>query len=444
MADISASGTDIQIATDASFHTCLVDESREFCGSRFFNQAELPYGVDLYARVRHKHTQTGVSNWSKTIGFQLVVPGDIIGICLDNSGTRGVFYWIDALGNRVSTFDYLVHPIFDGITMASVDLRSPVIMTKIPLFFVKTAASGPVGTFAAGKKCWWISNFASEGYHPAACFKRTMQKSADGKYIISPHCYIGTYLGHYEYVGDVETIGSQPGSMAATYAMKDNFKAYISSRDDASIGLTGFRMFDIWDMGALRLLMLIAKANANVQSAFGDNSAGESYPRTGSTGARLIFKGTTADPQVSIEDLWRCYWYFVDLISINKGAVTLTNPMDLKSPISFGTASSTRYKQTTTSGWLKDVLDCPFVIGDDTHDLMELFLPKTTNSSESRGTFFDYHDASTISSTTDVVVGGYATSTRSIPTSGSGLFRTQFFSTLYTEALVEGVRICKN
>ena len=444
MADISASGTDIQIATDASFHTCLVDESREFCGSRFFNQAELPYGVDLYARVRHKHNDTGVGNWSAVSSFMISVPGDIIGICLDNSGTRGVFYWIDAVGNRIMSFDYLVHPIFDGITSTIVDFRSPVAMTKIPLFYIKTAASGPVGSFAAGKKCWWIANFKPDGFHPAACFKRTTERNSDGKYVISPCCYIGTYLGHFEDIDGVTTIGSKKGSEAATYEDKSTFSTYISRRDNVDMGISGFRMFDIWDMGALRLLSLVAKANANMQAAFGDNTTGDAYPRTGSTNARLVFKGTTDDPQVSIDDLWRCYWYFVDLIFVSKGTVTLVSPMDRQTTVSFGNASASRYKQTTTSGWLKDVLDCPMVIGDDTHDLMELFLPKTVNSSESRGTFFDYHDATTPSSTQEVVAGGYARSTRGIPVSGCGLFRTQFFSTLYTETLVEGVRICKN
>lgn len=34
-------------------------------------------------------------------------------------------------------------------------------------------------------------------------------------------------------------------------------------------------------------------------------------------------------------------------------------------------------------------MDCPFVIGDDTHDLMEIFLPKTLVATEAQATFAD-------------------------------------------------------
>ena len=444
MGVILPTNTDVQVATDEAFTNILINDSGVYCTSKTFVKDILPYGTDLYARSRHHHPDTGISNWSNVTKFGLAVPASIIGICLDNSGTKGVFYWIDALGNQVNTFDYQLHSIYAGITQTSVDLRAPVSMTKIPLFYVKTAASGPAGTFAAGRKCWWIANYAADGFHPAACFKRTTQKDSNGKYIISPCCYIGTYLGHTETVGNDTVVGSRSGADVSTGETKASYRTLISNRNNAAAGISGFRMFDIWDMGALRLLALVAKANANLQTAFGDNAAGYVYPKTGSTAARLVFKGDLATPQVTVEDLWRCYWYFVDLISVNNGSVSLTSPMDLTSVLSFGTAAATKYKQTTASGWLKDVLDCPFVIGDDTHDLLELFLPKTTNSSEKRGTFCDYHDASTTSSTSDVMVGGYATSTRGIPVSGSGLFCTQFFSTLASNMALEGVRICKN
>ena len=72
--------------------------------------------------------------------------------------------------------------------------------------------------------------------------------------------------------------------------------------------------------------------------------------------------------------------------------VSLTRPMDLTSPLCFGNAAQSRYRQPTSSGWIRDVLDCPFTIGDDTHDLMELFLPGLVVSAENQGTFSDYHD----------------------------------------------------
>ena len=78
----------------------------------------------------------------------------------------------------------------------------------------------------------------------------------------------------------------------------------------------------------------------------------------------------------------------MDLIKVPSGVVQLTSPMDLTSDLNFGDAVASRYTQATGAGYIKDVLDCPFVIGDDTHDLMEFFLPKTLSASQS--TFRDY------------------------------------------------------
>ena len=392
MADVSASGTDIQIATDSNFSDCVISRNVGYRVSEDILSDALPYGVNLYARVRHRHPETGISNWSSTSAFRIVVPASIIGVCLDNTGVNGVFYWIDSFGNKLDAFDWTKHPTYRSISMATVDdARSPVTLTKFPLFYVKTAVSGPVGTFSAGKKCWWISDIMETGFRPAACFKRTTAQDASTKYVIAPFCYISTFLGHTETAGGVTCLGSKRGQTVATSLTKSEAKTYITRRNNAAAGISGFRMFDIWDLGALRILLLIAKADSNTQLMWGDNSGAVSYAKTGSTNARAVFKGTHADPQISIEDLWRCYWYHADLIALNAGVITLTSPMDLTSVLSFGGAAAARYTIPTTQGWIRDILDCPMVIGDDTHDLMELFLPKTVVSSESQATFSDYN-----------------------------------------------------
>ena len=389
------SGTDLQIATDAAFKNVVnASDSGAYRISQRFEKGELPYGQTLYARVRHKSDSTGTSNWSATVTFSIVVPAQIIGVCLNNStsSAKGTFYWIDALGNQLSSFDWQSHPSWADIAMVTTDTgRAPVTLTRFPLTYVKTAASGPAGSFADGKKCWWLSNLPYQGFHPAACFKRTTSKGSDGKYQISQYCYMGTFLGHQEKAGGKTVIGSKRGQTVLASQTKATFKTYITNRNNVSAGETGYRMFDIWDLGLLRMLALIAKANSDTQAQWGDNSAGISYPRTGSTNARMVFKGSHSNPQVSIEDLWSCYWYHADCITISSGRVTLTSPMDLSNSLSFGSVSSSRYTQPTSSGWIRDVLDCPFTIGDDTHDLMELFLPKTVVSAENQGTFSDHH-----------------------------------------------------
>src|SRR5574344_886770 len=91
-------GTDIQIATDSNFSNFVISQHAEYCISKDIQSDALPYGVNLYARVRHRHPDTGISNWSSTSAFRIVVPASIIGVCLDDSTTIGTFYWIDALG----------------------------------------------------------------------------------------------------------------------------------------------------------------------------------------------------------------------------------------------------------------------------------------------------------------------------------------------------------
>lgn len=393
MAIPTPTGTDLQISTGSNFNTIVNTDDGTYRTSQHFAKGELPYGQTLYARVRHKSAETGVSNWSATVTFNIVVPAQIIGVCLDNSSSNsaGTFYWIDALGNRLTSFDYLSHPCFSDITTVTLDSsRSPVTMLRIPTIYIKTSASGIAGSFSNGKKCWWISNLPYTGFHPMGAFKRTTSQR-DGKYIISDYIYISTFLGHSESVGGRTCLGSKRNQTVQNYQTQATFRTYCTNRNNTSAGQSGWRMYDIWDHGLMCTLSTIAKCSANTQSIWGDNSSGAGYPSTGSTNARIIFKGSHSDPQVAFEDAWRCYWYHTDLITFTNRVITLTSPMDLSSTVSFGSASSSRYTQPSSNGCIRDVLDCPFTLGDDTHDLMELWRPKTVVSSEANATFHDYY-----------------------------------------------------
>ena len=411
--EIFATGTDLQIATDILFNTVVNTDDGTYRVTDHLEPGSLPYGVTLWARARHVSEETGAGPWSDAVRFQIETPASIIGVCLDHTdaNTRGTFTWIDVLGNPVEEFNYQDHPTYKNITMVTTDSgRAPVTLTRFPKFYIKTAASGPAGTYADGKKCWWISDLPEEGFRPAACFKRSTTK-VEGKYQVSDYCYMGTYLGHTEQVDDKTCLGSKVGQTVAASTTKANFKTWITNRNDSAAGETGYRMFDIWDLSALRLLALIGHANANTQSAWGDNGSAATYPKTGSTQARLVFQGTQSTPTTSIEDLWRCYWYHVDAILVDNGKITLTSPMDLSSALSFGSAGAERYTQPTTSGWVSDILDCPVVIGDDTHDLMELFLPKLVTTNETAATWYDYYDRT--GGTTALQIGGsYDVTTR--------------------------------
>ena len=409
--------TNIQVSEQKTFDTCLIDESLDYTISRDFVKDELPYGVDLYMRVRYQDPTHGDSEWSPSVQFQVIIPASIIGVCMDNSTTKGTFSWIDACGNKLDSFDYKNHPTYANITTVYTDIsRDSVQLTRFPLFYVKTAASGPVGSFAAGKKCWWISDIPQKGFRPAACFKRTTSKS-EGKYIISNYCYMGTYLGHQTTAGGKTVIGSAAGQTVSASQYRSTFLTWITNRNNASAGQSGWRMFDIYDMGALRTLALIAKANADTQTVWGSNSSLQTYPKTGSTNARITFNSSG----VTMEDLWSCYWYYANYIHITNGVVELSSPMDGTS-ISFGSAAASRYTTPTATCWIRDVLDCPFIIGDDTHDLMELFLCKTGVSAEKQATFCDNHDVSGDGANNYYPLFGCPPSTEISGTTGQGLF----------------------
>ena len=97
--------------------------------------------------------------------------------------------------------------------------------------------------------------------------------------------------------------------------------------------------------------------------------------------------------------------------------------MDQTSALAFGDSNTARYTQPTTSGWIRDVLDCPFTVGNDTHDLMELFLPKTVVSAENQGTWSDYY---TYASGNPVYGGDHSTGTQ------AGLYASSFLTDTYT------------
>ena len=167
--------TDIQIATDTNFNTLSINETKPYCTTRTFTPTdELPRGVDLYMRVRHHTDDASMDTpWSNTRQFQIESDAKIIGVCMDHSDTTKapVWDWIDKDGNKVDTFDSTTYPVYanaEGVTITDSDNKTANFI-KIPKFYVKTMASGPVNTFAQGKKCWWMADKPSNGFrvHPA-------------------------------------------------------------------------------------------------------------------------------------------------------------------------------------------------------------------------------------------------------------------------------------
>ena len=236
--------TDIQIATDTNFSTLSINETKPYCTTRTFTPEELPHGVDLYMRVRHHTDNSSMDTpWSDTRYFQIEPDTEIIGICMDNSDTtkKPVWNWIDKDGNRVDSFNYQEYPIYKNTEIVQRENDSTMSnhYLKIPRVYVKTMASGPINTFAAGKKCWWISNRPLDGFyiHPAFC------RNDDNGYT--------TNICEYVYFQQMPYSTTGGG---------------FASPDDNS------RIFDIYDFGLIRLLITIANTGSDDSLTFDSSS----------------------------------------------------------------------------------------------------------------------------------------------------------------------------
>ena len=237
--------TDIQIATDTSFNTLSINETKPYCTTRTFTPEELPHGVDLYMRVRHHTDDASMdTSWSDTRYFQIEPDAEIIGICMDNSDTtkKPVWNWIDKDGNRVDSFNYQEYPIYKNVEMvrfSDTPGRGGWQYLKIPRVYVKTMVSGPINTFAAGKKCWWISNRPVDDFyiHPAFC------RNDDNGYT--------TNICEYVYFQQMPSSTTGGG--------------FASPGDD-------FRVFDIYDFGLIRLLITIANTGSDDSLTFDSSS----------------------------------------------------------------------------------------------------------------------------------------------------------------------------
>ena len=396
-----ATSTTVQIARDSGFEQLVYTKELEEGIKSVdidYKEDNVPYGVQLHTRLRYNNDDGGCSNdghseWSTTVKFQLKIPYQVIGVCID-PGSKTV-YWIDEVGNQLpGSFDYTEHPIYQAITMVTEDAsRSPVTMTQIPLFYIRTSANGLAGSFSNGKPSWWISDMPVAGFHPHPAFKR----SSDGT--LSPNIKIATYMGHSESVGGRSCVGSIKGRTVYVGTTKSTMMSMCTNRNDSSAGQSGWRSYDIYDHAVLQILGLIAKGSTDTQRSYGDSS-GSSSPATGSTTGRLVFSGTISEPTVWLDDMWRCYWTHVDRISLASNLYAIRSPID-NSDISL----STSYRRPTSSGWVDTVWDGQFILGADTHDLMELFLPKSTAGSESLAAFKDYYEYT--NNCGDMKVGGY-------------------------------------
>ena len=373
--------TTIQIAKDRGFEQLVYNETVSNTTTKDISLdiSTIPYGTTLHSRLKYTNGDIA-SNWSRSVSFTALSTKNVIGVCLNvPSSGAGTFSWIDAAGNSVSYFDFTEHPTFQSIAMVTEDAaRAPVTMTQFPLFYIKTATSGPVGTFSNGKKCWWISDTPIDGFRPHPAFKRATNNT------VVPFVKIGTFVGHSESASGSTVIGSKRNTAPYLTAGFSNFLTYCNNRNNSGAGQSGWRMFDVHDWSLLRFLALIAKGSADVRRVWGNTTGPVS--RTGSSYARLVFKGTQSSPTVWVDDLWGCWWNFVHGCEVISDQFHVCYPSNQSSYLGQTCALS------RSKGFIRNVASGSITIGPDTHDFLEYFVPNDFTSSESNGTFYAWSE----------------------------------------------------
>jgi hypothetical protein len=164
---------------------------------------------------------------------------------------------IDSDFNEVSSNDVATlinsHPTYTGITTQIIDGQY---MVRIPKFYFK-AGTVPSGTYA-GKAYWMISDQPVSGFtvHPAFL-------GAGG--VELDQIWIGKYQASYD--GTSSKAQSIPGVMPMVSVDFPTARARAYARNTG--GVTGFRLWSIYDLCAIQMLATIEMGGLDMQSLIG-------------------------------------------------------------------------------------------------------------------------------------------------------------------------------
>lgn len=310
-------------------------------------------------RVRYIGTGLGASEWSSDIAFTTKnVFASIIGIvCSATGGGAGTWQRINenfsAINTTSATFNN--NPVYAGIVAQTIDSQA---MIKIPKFYVKTGAI-PSGVYA-GKRYWMISDQPVPGFsvHPAF-----MNGGAQ-----IDQFWVGKYQGTD---AEATKLGSAPNRTPLVSVSFSTIKSYANNRNVG--GITGFDIWNIHQLSAIQTLMLIEMGGSDGQSLIGQGVVNSSAMEITNSSNQVNWRG--------IVGLWGNIWQYVDGIKTDSETgkysiydkngnktYTLTgiSPPAAGFPVTLATAASTNF------------------------DLSLAFVPETTYTTITNGTFPDY------------------------------------------------------
>ena len=210
--------------------------------------------VDLAVSVQ-MNDSLGASSTPQAVTISEII-ANIVGVQMTTTGGNGgTWAHIDAagavLGTQLVTSNFNSHPVFGGMVDQTIDGQA---MVKVPKFYFK------VGTSAAGKPAWWISDAPVAGFavHPA--FMNAGSEVAQ------------FYYGKYQARLDGTKMTSLAGGLPQTSRTHVQFAADAAARNTA--GVTGFMMHSFWQLSAIQMLYLIENKSMNSQATTGSGVTG--------------------------------------------------------------------------------------------------------------------------------------------------------------------------
>ncbi|MFT2186365.1 hypothetical protein [Pseudomonas putida] len=320
---------------------------------------KLKPGLNVYyVQARHKGTAKGWSDWSPEIKITTKAAfANVIGIALlATGGGSGTWSRVDEAGvAKVTDAAFFnAHPVYGAIQDVTIDSQA---MVRIPAFYVKAGniAAGP----NAGKRAWWVSDQPLPGYvlHPAF--------AKDGGTVAQ--FWMSKYQGYWD--------GTKLCSISVNYAPKtglalSKYKEYAQARNVN--GVSGFDVWNIYQLQAIQLLALIELGGPDVQSLVAEGPSVLSV---------VNHPNVIATQWRGITGLWGHVFQMVDgLTTDDNGYVNIWDKAGNKTYIKTG--------QTTLeqSGWA-------VTLSTDSganYDLGLGFIPATLDAAKGGGSFADH------------------------------------------------------
>ena len=312
-------------------------------------------------RVRHTGTSLGASEWSSDIAFTTKQQfAQIIGIvCTATGGGAGTWQRVDENFNAITTTaaTFNNHPTYAGVVAQTIDGQA---MMKVPKYYLKTGTV-PSGTYA-GKRYWMVSDQPVAGFsvHPAF-----MNAGAQ-----IDQFWVGKYQG-------TNDGGTKLGSAAAVTPLASIDFPTMQARANArnTGGVTGFGLWNIYQLSAIQTLALIEIGGSDSQALVGQGHV------SGVSGALATDNATVAQASWrGIVGLWGNVWQMVDGLQTDVSSKYMI--WDKNGNKTYKTTSLT----APTSNY---PVTMATATGAD-YNLATVFAAETTNSFAGNGTYGDY------------------------------------------------------